>query len=284
MRTTIDGVPFELGEPFDFSFLAQYGRVFQVFDQQDSGNICFGVDGSRGRLFIKFAGAPTVRRSCTREEAVCRARESAQVYFDLRHDNLLNLLSCDDVGGGVALVFPWTDAVCWGKMYPEQHALFCALPLDEKLAVYDAVLTFHAHVLACGYVPVDFYDGSVLYDCALKKTLLCDIEFYKKRPYYNSMGRMWGSSRFMSPEELTMGMPVDERTCVYVMGATAFELFGAGKKTRRPEDWRLSLPLYRAADRAAQADRAARWPTLAAFMVVWRTACAETITKQTDFM
>ena len=100
----------------------------------------------------------------------------------------------------------------------------------KKLAVYDAVLTFHAHVLACGYVPVDFYDGSVLYDCALKKTLLCDIEFYKKRPYYNSMGRMWGSSRFMSPEELTMGMPVDERTCVYVMGATAFELFGAGKK------------------------------------------------------
>lgn len=277
MRTEIDGVPFELGAPFDFSFLAQYGQVFRVYDQQDSGNICFGVNGPHGRLFIKFAGAPTVRSNCTQEDAIRRARASAQVYFDLRHGNLLNLLSCDEVGGGVALVYPWADAVCWGKMYPEQHAQFCALPLSEKLAVYDAVLAFHMHVLARGYVPVDFYDGSVLYDRASKKTLLCDIEFYKKQPYYNTVGRMWGSLRFMSPEELTIGMPVDERTCIYVMGATAFELFGAGKKAHRPEDWQLSVPLYHAADKAVKEDRTVRWPTLSAFADVWRAACAETI-------
>jgi len=26
---------------FDFSFLGKYGKVFQVFEAQDSGNICF---------------------------------------------------------------------------------------------------------------------------------------------------------------------------------------------------------------------------------------------------
>ena len=169
MRITIDGIPFELSEPYDFSFLSQYGRVFQVFDQQDSGNICFGVDGPSGRLFLKFAGAPTIRRSCTPEDAIRRARESARVYMDLCHDNLLNMISCVETGGGVMLVFPWIEAICWGKMYPEQHAQFCALPLEERLSVFDAILAFHRHVLACGYVPVDFYDGSVLYAVHAKK-------------------------------------------------------------------------------------------------------------------
>ena len=277
MWTTVDGVQFRVGEPFDFSFLSKYGRVFAVFDDQDSGNICFGVDNGSKRLFIKFAGAVTLRGTCSPSECMARAKRTAQIYHDLQHENLLNLISCDAVGRGIALVYPWTDAVCWGRMYPEQHAQFCALPLTEKLSVFDAVLTFHAHVLTRGYVPVDFYDGSVLYDFASKKTWICDIEFYKKQPYHNNMGRMWGSSRFMSPEELTEGMPIDELTCVYVMGATAFELFGAGKKMRSLEDWRLSLPLFHAADRAVQENRAARWPTLSAFMDVWRAACAETV-------
>lgn len=37
----IDGVSFRMKEAFDFSFLRKYGRVFKVFDDQDSGNICF---------------------------------------------------------------------------------------------------------------------------------------------------------------------------------------------------------------------------------------------------
>jgi len=40
------------------------------------------------------------------------------------------------------------------------------------------------------------------------------------------MGRMWGSSRFMSQEEFTLGVAIDEITNVYPMGAVAFALFG----------------------------------------------------------
>lgn len=39
----IDGLPYKLKAPFDFEFIHRYGRVFKVFDDQDSGNICFGV-------------------------------------------------------------------------------------------------------------------------------------------------------------------------------------------------------------------------------------------------
>ena len=40
----IDGISFKMKENFDFSFLQEYGKVFKVFDDQDSGNICFGTE------------------------------------------------------------------------------------------------------------------------------------------------------------------------------------------------------------------------------------------------
>ncbi len=56
-----DGVPCVLQEAFDLSFLRRWGRVFRVFDQQDSGNLCFGLEREGRRYFLKFAGARTVR-------------------------------------------------------------------------------------------------------------------------------------------------------------------------------------------------------------------------------
>lgn len=44
MIQKIDGIEFKIKEPYDFGFLGEYGKVFKVFDDQDSGNICFGTD------------------------------------------------------------------------------------------------------------------------------------------------------------------------------------------------------------------------------------------------
>jgi hypothetical protein len=48
----IDGINYELQEYFDMSFISNYGKVFKVFDKQDSGCICFGVDIKNGYLAI----------------------------------------------------------------------------------------------------------------------------------------------------------------------------------------------------------------------------------------
>jgi serine/threonine-protein kinase len=55
-----------------------------------------------------------------------------------------------------------------------------------------------------------------------------------KAPYVNEMGRMWGSTRFMSPEEFTLGAYIDEVTNVYAMGATAFALCCGHSPRPRP--------------------------------------------------
>lgn len=263
----IDGISFHMKEPFDLSFLSRYGRVFKVFDDQDSGNICFGIANKDGRLFIKLAGAPTVRSCISAETAVQNLRATVPVYRDLMHLNLIKLLGAEELPGAFAMIFDWTDAACMGRQYPESHAQFMALPIADKLRVFADVSDFLAHTASKGYVAIDFYDGSILYDSARKQTLICDIDFFRKQPCINDMGRMWGSSRFMSPEEYELGASLDEISNVYTLGATAFSLFADSDRSR--EAWPLDNRRYTVAMKAVSQNRIERHSSIREFINDW---------------
>lgn len=74
----VDGLSVRLREPFSLGFLRKFGTVFHVFDDQDSGNLCFGMEKDGARYFVKFAGAPTARKHFLRAgcgaSAQCRSR------------------------------------------------------------------------------------------------------------------------------------------------------------------------------------------------------------------
>lgn len=268
MTDYIDGIAFQMGAPFDFGFLSEYGRVFRVFDDQDSGNICFGTERDGKRYFIKFAGAPTARCPGEPREAVERLKASLPVYQDLSHPSLIRLIEAKEAGGGFAMVFRWEDGDCMGRMYPESHARFMALPLEARLEVFDRLLDFLEHVHSRGYLAVDFYDGSVMYDFASGRTVVCDVDFFVKKPYVNRMGRMWGSSRFMSPEEYQLGAELDEVTNVYTAGAMAFALFSSCSRKR--QDWPLGEGLFRVADRAVSDSRSLRPGSIRELRELWQ--------------
>lgn len=273
----IDGVPYRLKKPFNFSFLSKYGKVFKVFDSQDSGYICFGVaDGDilskqYSKYFIKFAGAPTERSRISNEEAVERLKNTVQIYKDLAHPLLTKLIDVEEIGGGFAMIFEWTDAECMGRQYPLSRERFMQMPLDTRMRVYDEILEFHAFVAERGYVAIDFYDGSIMYDFNISRTILCDIEFYSRTPYNNPIGRMWGSSRFMSPEEYELGSVIDEITNVYTMGATAFAFFG-NERDRCIEKWILGKALFDIAKKAVSDERSKRQQSIEEFITEWRGA------------
>lgn len=268
MTQKMDGIEFQMGEPFDFGFLERYGRVFKVFDDQDSGNICFGTEREGRRYFVKFAGARTARCPGEPMEAVERLKGAPPVYRDLSHPNLIRLIEAGDMGGGFGMVFEWAPGDCMGRRYPQGHERFMALPLEARLEVFHRVLDFLCYVHSQGYLAVDFYDGSIMYDFESRKTTVCDVDFFVKKPYINAMGRMWGSAIFMSPEEFQRGAELDEVTNVYTAGAMAFALLG--NYSRERADWPLGEELYELARRAVSDDRSKRPRSLLELEESWR--------------
>lgn len=266
-----DGVPYKLKATFDFSFLRKYGTVFKVYDDQDSGNICFGMTDGDKRYFVKFAGAPTERGCVIAEETIANLKRTVPIYRDLAHPTLIKLISAEEIGSGFAVIFNWVDAECMHRMYPLSRKKFLQMPLESKLQVFDEILSFHAHVAKQGNVAIDFYDGSIMYDFNNARAIICDIDFYSKMPYTNTMGRLWGSSRFMSPEEFEFGAIIDEVTNVYTMGATAFALFG-GEQDRNFDKWTLSKTLYDVAKQAVSDDRNGRQQSIEQLMSEWYKA------------
>ena len=263
----IDGVPVRLKEPYDFSFLRNYGAVFKILDDQDSGNLCFGIaDGDR-RYFIKYAGALTVRAAVSVREAIENLRLSVPVYVELAHPTLIRYIDSEDIGGGFAMIFEWADGDCPNAMYPRSRESFMRAPAENRAGVFEDILEFHAHVAAKNYVAIDFYDGSILRDFGRKKTAICDIDFYAKAPYINQMGRLWGSTRFMSPEEFELGARIDEITNVYTMGATAFVLLCGNDRTL--EKWPLYERLYHVVKRAVSDDRRLRQQSIRQLIREW---------------
>ena len=262
-----DGIEYALQEPFDFSLLNKFGRVFRVFDKQDSGCICFGVQRGNTRRFVKFAGAKPMAFRGECKDAVLQLKYAASVYETLRHEHLVDFLHGEDVGQGYCAVFNWTDAECMGKQYQSRDKFF-ELPIDKRLGLFEDILAFHEHVAALGYVAIDFYDGSIMYDFRTGKTTICDIDFYAKMPYINNMGRMWGSARFMSPEEFTKGAQIDQVSNVYLMGATAFALLG-DPYDRVFSTWTASDAQYHVAKKAVNEDRNERYQSIEEFWASW---------------
>ena len=265
-----DCVPYKLKAPFDFSFLSKYGKVFKVFDGQDSGNICFGVADGDKRYFVKFAGAPTDEYTGTIESAVERLKAAVPPYQDLAHPALIRFIKAEEIGGGFAIVFDWVDAVCAHRMYPLDHQKFKQIPLESRVIIFEDILDFHRCVAEKDYTAVDFYDGSIMWDFGNEQTVICDIDFYTKEKAYGNKA-LWGHMiRTSSPEERVDGVLIDEISNVYNMGAIAFVLFT--NSDRSPEAWPLSPELYAVAKKAVSDERDKRQQSIKQLITEWRAA------------
>jgi serine/threonine-protein kinase len=275
----IDGVSYHLEAPFDFSFISKYGKVFKVFDEQGSGNICFGVTAGDGkRYFVKFAGAPRKNYIANRDtgaidsvSAISLLKKAVRIYTDLAHQTLIKFIEAEEIGGGYAAVFEWTDAIGIEPKGSSDYMKFMQMPTEKKIQAYEDIMEFHAHVAARGYVALDFYDGSILYDYEKNKVVICDIDLYQKSPFQNigNLGNV-GSARYVSPEECVPDAVMDEITNVYTMGATAFALFAYGD--RSPEAWSLNKCLYDITKKAVSDDRNQRQQSIKQLIEEWRAA------------
>ena len=70
---------------------------------------------------------------------------------------------------------------------------------------------------------------------------------------------MFGSTRFMAPEEFELGARIDERTTVFNLGRAAFVFLGE----------RATASQRAATIRACNPDRATRFASVDAFVAAW---------------
>ncbi|QHW33017.1 serine/threonine protein kinase [Paenibacillus rhizovicinus] len=254
------------------AYLSRLGNVFKVFDQQDSGCISYGVHAAGRKWFVKYSERP---------EAIVFLRNAAAFHGDVQHPLIPKLLNVFKPAEGLALVYEWVSGEVLGtpefpgaagRNHPDSpHYRFRQLPAAVITAVLSAMYDLHVYLERRGYVAVDWYDGCMIYDFERSELHLCDFDYYVKGAFVLEMDRLFGSSRFMAPEEFVRGSRIDHVTNVYTMGAAAF-VFLAEDGSRDPGRWRASERLYQVALKAASPDREKRYGSISEFHAAWLAA------------
>ena len=260
-------------------YLNAVGRVFAVFDRrtQDSGNISYGVQTTQGRYFAKTAGHPDDPTPfLSHSERVSLLRNAVRLRRSCDHRTLPSLHQVIESPNGPLLVYQWVN----GELIRVDAAMrddprstfqrFRRLPSHEIIRALDLVYELHHELAQLGWIAVDFYDGCMIYDFDRRELHVVDLDHYCEGPFINEMGRMFGSSRFMAPEEFERGVCIDERTTVFTMGRTAAVLLSDGTLEHRP--FRGSDALYEVVHHACHDDREKRYDSMAAFFAAWMEA------------
>lgn len=253
----------ESGIKLPFDLRNKYGDIFKVFDRSDSGNICVGTEKDGEKFFIKLAFSSlgnNIKSAC---DIVENLKSAVPLYIKLHHKNLIEFVNAENTDSGFAMVFKWAE----GDSLHTDYGKLMNLDNTHKIGMFNDIIDFLEYVNLNGYAAVDFYDGSIIYDSQTRKTVICDIDLFRKQPFINDMGRMYGSTRFMSPEEFRLGATIDEITNVYTAGAFAFALFG--NYSRAKDMWQLSDILYETAVKAICDDRNMRFQSIKEFKAVW---------------
>lgn len=260
-------------------YLRAVGRVFAEFGRQtqDSGNCSYGVAVADTCFFVKTAGDPAdLRPVLAFPERVALLQNAVQLHRSVRHPTLVPLLHVIASPGGPLLVYPWVRgellAVPRAQRDDPASALqrFRRLPPPLIGRCLDAIIDLHVQLAHAGWVACDFYDGCLLYDFAHDQLAVIDLDTYHQGPFTNTMGRMFGSTRFMAPEEFERGARIDEQTTVFTLGRTVLVLLGDGSLAADP--FRDAPALFDVARTACRPERAARYASLATFAHAWRQA------------
>lgn len=202
--------------------------MFVTFDTQDSGNVSYGVHVGGHRYLVKTAG----RADAEHAERVARLRNAVAIATSCTHRALAVLDQVIESELGPLLVYDWLDGEVLGVSSApcgdptSSFARFRALPAPTIAAALTTVYEVHVKLARAGWIAVDFYDDSLMYDFASEELRVIDLDMYSRGPFINTMGRMFGSTRFMAPEEFELGAVVDERTTVFNLGRAAFVFLG----------------------------------------------------------
>lgn len=266
------------------TLVREAGRIVRQFDHRthESGNVSWVVENDEGRFLVKTAGtlglppagAPTPYLDhAGRVELLRNAVELAR---SCGHPCLARLRNVVESPLGPALVYDYAPGDLVGtspnrRVDPRSaYQRFAHLPADQLLSHFDNIIDLHQHLAEAGWVASDLYDESLIIDFDTARLTLGDLDSYQRGPGVNTMGRMFGSTRYMAPEEFQLGAPIDERTTVYNLGRLIWH-FGT-RLTERANQFCGSDPARTVVQKATNPEREHRFATVAHLASAWQQA------------
>ena len=237
MKCKIDNIEFKLREYQDFSWVNNYGTVFSVIDETGSGCISFGVEKNNKKYFIKIADAKTVEAEISEQESINLLKEAVDKYKNIHHPNLIKYIDSFTINEFFAVIFEFAEGEClfdhWNfEKYKNNPSIltpnqrFKKLDINKRLDVVYKLFSFFETFIGAGYVAVDFYDSSIIYNFKNNETTFCDIDLFRKLPSTNDLGKeYYGTKRLKAPEENELGATIDEKTNEFTLGAIIFDMF-----------------------------------------------------------
>jgi serine/threonine-protein kinase len=271
--TTIDDEPLDLVRRCG-AVAAEFGHL-----TQDSGNVSWLVDVGDRQLFVKTAGSdapPPPGAAVPYFDHAGRVellRNAAAVARSCDHPALPRLLNVIESPLGPALVY---EAALGELVHvpasqrddpASAYQRFARLPTDRLLGLLDVLIDVHVALAAAGWVAVDLYDGCLIVDFASGSLKVVDIDGYRRGPSVNDMGRMFGSTRFMAPEEFELRARLDERTTVFTLGRIVWHF--ATRLTEDPARFCGSAERARVIQQACEPSPADRQASVADLARAW---------------
>ena len=260
------------------------GRVVDQFDHrtQDSGNVSWVVKTDDGHFFVKTAGTPGPPPAGVPVPYLDHAgrvgllRNAVDLARSCSHPCLARLRNVVETPYGPALVYDYARGDLVHRTADRQtepdsaYQRFAHLGARQLLSHLDSIIDLHHHLAESGWVACDLYDGCLLVDFDTARVTVIDLDSYRRGPFLNTMGVMFGSSRFMAPEEFQLGARIDQRTTVYTLGRLVWHF--ATRLTERADQFCGSAAARAVVQQAVDPERGNRFDTVDLFASAWRRA------------
>ena len=195
--------------------MRRHGTVVATFDHrtQDSGNVSWLVETPAGAVLRqdgRGARAAASRRPVPYLDHAGRVallRNAVELARSCEHPALARLHNVVESPPGPVLVYARAPGELVGTERARRadprsaYQRFAHLPAARLLGVFDVLVDLHERLAGPGWVASDLYDGCLLVELATGRLTVIDLDAYRRGPGTNTMGRMFGSTRFMAPEE-----------------------------------------------------------------------------------
>ena len=255
--------------------------MLATFDHrtQDSGNVSWIIRTEDGDLFVKTAGLPGPSPAgvpvpyLDHPDRVRLLRNAADLARSSDHPCLAPLRHVIETPVGPMLVYDRRPGELIGtdrlrRSDPTSaYQRLANLSADDLLSVLDQLLSLHEALAEQDWVACDLYDSSMIIDFATLQLTVVDLDSYHRGPSINTMGRMFGSDRYMAPEEYELGATLDQRTTAYTLARIAWH-FGT-RLTEQPDQFFGPAGLRDTLQVALQAERSRRFASVADFTAAW---------------